>query len=598
MRALAVLLLSSVAAIAAGGWYAYQPVAPTPGEQLLRYVPADSAFLVGFTRPLPAQRFLAAWSRLLPPDAAQLDPRRAAADKGSAMGVLTSLLQQHAASLAKGEWPFALYGFPPKGVMAVYMAGDAPVLRWQLADPRALWKTLDTAEQAAGVQGRSESRGKLRLRRYTFNTGAHRPPLELIFAAGGGFGLATLHTQGFDQKALDEALGLQMPANPFDPDELNNLAWSYSLLPGTAGFIDHQRLLAELSGAAGEHFDKIIEGIMAVQGKTGPFLPALHTPECHDDAKAIIDTWPRTVLGVTEFDERNGRLTERLIIETTDQAMLANLEPLRGHEPAVAKSPQSLFSFSLGIDFSSLTSVIGSFKTQFTGTPYRCPALIAAQHQLPWLSPIQLGIATALLADVKGIAAALFHLQPMNDSVLPVKGDGVVMIATDRPKALWRMVQFMGGLNLAQDPQLDGAPVALPRQLTRGRRIRVALRKEGLAVLIGNAQVPRNGEEKPGASTPNRLVAFRYHDGPATRAALATMEHLSVRMNPVARQRIRGALDDLQTMNMGLEVGIGLGDTGFNVDITVAPESHRPGGADPPMSTAAKSSAQSQADQH
>jgi hypothetical protein len=272
--------------------------------------------------------------------------------------------------------------------------------------------------------------------------------------------------------------------------------------------------------------------------------------------------------------------------------MLANLEPLRGYEPAVAKSPQGLFSFSLGIDFSSLTSVMGNFKTQFAGTPYRCPALIAAQQQLPWLNPIQIGIATALLSDVKGIAAVLFHLQPMNDPALPVKGDGIVMIATDHPKALWRMVQFMGGLNLAQDPQLDGEPVALPKQLTRGRRIRVALRKEGLAVLIGNAQLPRGAEKESQILTPDHLVAFRYHDGPSTREALATIEHLPARMNPAARQRLRGALDDLQAMNMGLEVGIGLGTTGFNVDITAVPEGSKPGGADSPVSAAAKSPAQ------
>lgn len=598
MRALIVLILSSIAAIAAGGWYAYKPISLTPGEQLLRYVPSDSAFFVGFTRPLPTHDFFAIWSGLLPPypsaTTQQLDPREVAADKGAAMGVLAGILQQHMTSLAKGGSPFVLYGFPPKGVMAVYMAGDAPVLRWQLTDPRALWKTLDTAEQAAGIQGRSESRGALRLRRYTFAIREHQPPLELIFAAGGGFGLATLHAEGIGQKVLNETLGVKMPANPLDADEMNNLAWAHELLPGTASYIDHQQLLAKLSGASGEHFTQIIKGIMAVSGTADRLLAALHNPQCRDDADVITDTWPRTLLGVTQFDERQGRLTERLIIETTDQSILARLEPLRGHEPAVAKSPQSLLSFSLGIDFSSLTSVIGTFKTQFTGTPYRCPALVAAQQQLPWPNPIQLGIATALLADVKGIAAVLFHLQSANNPGLPIKGDGVVMIATDHPEALWRVVQFMGGLDLQQPPRLDGEPVPLPKRMTLNQRIRVALRDDGLAVLIGDAQLPRSGGEENGLSTPNDLIALRYQYGRATRATLAAVEDLPMGMNSAARQRVRSALDDLKAMNIGLQVGVGLGDTGFNMDITVSKD-HTPGGT-LPISTSANSSAQ--ADQH
>ncbi|HET8701560.1 MAG TPA: hypothetical protein VFL97_07835 [Nitrococcus sp.] len=581
MRAFVVLLLSSIAAIAAGGWYAYQPIALSPGERLLRYVPSDSAFLLGLTRPLPAQRFLAEWDRLLPPypsAAAQLDPRRVTAEEGPAMGVLAGLLQQRTVGRAKGEWPFSRYGFPPMGVMAVYMAGGAPVLRWQLTDPETLWKTLNTAEQAAGIRGQSESRGSLKLRRYAFSTRGRHSPLELIFAAGDGFGMVTLHVQGVSQRALDAALGVQMPANSFAPSELDDLAWTHGLLSGTAGFIDHQRLLAELSGASDEHFSKLINALTAVFGITDPLLSALHTPDCRDDAKAIADTWPRTILGVTGFEKSTGRLTGRLIIETADQGMLAHLEPLQGDEPAVASSPQSLLSFGLGIDFSSLTSVMGSFETQFTGTPYRCPALIAAQR-LPWPNPLQFGIATALLADVKGAAAALFRLQPASDSTWPIKGDGIIMIASDHPMALWRTVQFMGGLDLKQAPQLDGPPVALPDQWTRGQPVRVALRKNGLAVLFGDAKLPSShAGAGPKASSPHYLVALRFRARHAAAAAQVIMQRLPMRMKPAARQRLRGALDELQALDMGLEIGIGLGNTGFNVDITVVPESATPGG--------------------
>jgi hypothetical protein len=521
MKALVALILL-VVVITAAGWYAYQSSPPTPGSPLLSYVPSDTVFFTGYVRPPTAGKLLIAWRKLRPAYAsnlAGLDPKHATAAGGPAAGVLAGVLRRQAMVTADaGGWPFAIYGLPRGGVVVAYTVGTVPVVRWQLDHPQAFWNTVDAAEQMADVQGQSEFRSALRLRRYAFGTGENRQPLELIIATGNGFGVATLATTGIDEKTLDEVLGVTKPANPLDTTELGTLAGAYGLIPGTVGFIDHLRLLAGLSGTPGNRLGKIVDSIAAWAGADMLF-PSLRTSECLEEANVIASIWPRTVTGVSALDETTDRLSQRLVIEISDEESLARIEHLRGHIPEVVWSLPGIVGIGLGVEISSLVPVVEGLEWRINRATFRCAPLSAAQRLLVRAGTAGLDFATAVLkdtdtrADVKGIAMVLSDVQPMNDPVVPATGDGVLVITAERPEAVWRIVQSVVGPDMDTVPEMGGDPAVFPQHMTQGRRVRALLREQQLAVVVGDAELPERADGKPEVVLPNGLFALRYQNG-------------------------------------------------------------------------------------
>jgi hypothetical protein len=585
MKAFVVFILL-VAVTMVGGWYAYQSSLPTPGSQLLSYVPSDTIFFTGYVRPPTVRKLLATWRKLKPAYASNLigrDPRQATAAGGPAAGVLAGVLRRWAMVTADaGGWPFAIYGLPRGGVMVAYTVGTVPVVRWQLAHPQAFWDTVDAAEQMADVQGQSEFRSALRLRRYAFGSGENRQPLELIIATGNGFGVATLATTGIDEKTLGEVLGVTKPAHPLDTAELDTLAGAYGLIPGTVGFIDHLQLLAGLSGAPGNGLGKIVDSIAAWAGADMLF-PSLRTSECLEDANVIASIWPRTITGVSVPDETTDHLSQRLVIEISDEESLARVERLRGHIPEVVWSLPGIVGIGLGVELFSLAPVAEDLEWRINRATFRCAPLSAVQRLLVRAGTAGLDFATDVLedtdrledtdtrVDVKGVAMVLSDVQPRNDPVVPAAGDGVFVITAERPEAVWQMVQSVVGSDVDTVPEMGGEPAVFPPHMTRGRRVRAFLREQQLAVVVGDAKLPEQVDGKPEVVLPNGLFALRYRNRGGRRTIVHLMEGLPVSMDRAVQQAFRETMEALGVLSLSLALSLDVVKTGLVVDVTATP---------------------------
>jgi hypothetical protein len=582
MKALVVLILL-VAIVTVDGWYAYQSSPPTLGSQLLSYVPSDTIFFTGYVRPPTAGKLLAAWRKprlAYASNLAGFDPRHATAAGGPAAGVLAGVLRRHTMVTADaGGWPFAIYGMPREGIVVAYTVGTVPVVRWQLDRPQAFWNTVDAAEQIADVQGQSEFRSALRLRRYAFGTGENRQPLELIIATGNGFGVATLATTGLDEKTLDEVLGVTQPAHSLDTTELDTLAGAYGLIPGTVGFIDHLQLLAGLFGAPDNCLGKIIDSITAWAG-VDMLFPSLRTSECLEEANVIASIWPRTVTGVSALDETTDRLSQRLVIEIADEESLARIEHLRGYIPEVVWSLPGIVGIGLGVDISSLVSVVEGLEWRINRATFRCAPLADAQQRLVRAGTAGLDFATAMLkdtdghadtdtrADVKGIAMVLSDVQPMNDPVVPATGDGVLVITSEHPEAVWRIVKSVVEPGMDTVPAMDGDPAVFPQHMTPGRRVRAFLREQQLAVVVEDAELPEQVDGKPEVVLPNGLFALRYQSGRGLRTLVHLIEGLPVSMNRAVQQAVRETVEVLSALSLSLALKLDVAKTGLVVDVT------------------------------
>lgn len=582
MKTLVVLILL-VAIVTVDGWYAYQSSPPTLGSQLLSYVPSDTIFFTGYVRPPMAGKLLAAWRKLQPAYAsnlAGLDPRYATAAGGPAAGVLAGVLRRHTMVTADaGGWPFAIYGMPREGVVVAYTVGTVPVVRWQLDHPQAFWNTVDAAEQMADIQGQSEFRSALRLRRYAFGSGENRQPLELIIATGNGFGVATLATTGIDAETLDEVLGVMKPARPLDTTELDTLAGAYGLIPGTVGFIDHLQLLAGLSGASGNCLGKIVDSLTAWAG-TDVLFPSMRTSECLEEVNVIASIWPRTVTGVSALDETTDRLSQRLVIEIADEESLARIEHLRGHIPEVVWSLPGIVGIGLGVEISSLVPVVEGLEWRINRATFRCAPLSAAQRLLVRAGTAGLDLAADVLkdangledtdrsVDVKGIAMVLSDVPSRNDPAVPAAGDGVLVITAERPETVWQIVQSVVGPDMDTVPAMGGDLAVLPQYMTQGRRVRAFLREQQLAVVVGDAKLPEQADGKPEVVRPNGLFALRYQSGRGLHTVVHLMERLPVSMNRAVQQSVRETAEALSALSLSLALSLDVVKTGLVVDVT------------------------------
>jgi hypothetical protein len=312
-------------------------------------------------------------------------------------------------------------------------------------------------------------------------------------------------------------------------------------------------------------------------------FPALRTSECLEEASVIASVWPRTVTGVSVLDETTDRLSQRLVIESSYEESLARIERLRGHIPEVVWSLPGIVNIGLGVELSSLAPVAEDLVWGVNRATFHCSPLSAAQRLLVRAGTAGLDFATDVLkdtdgledtdthTDVKGIAMVLSDVQPMNDPVVPAAGNGVLVVTTERPEAIWRVVQSAVGANVDTVPDMHGEPAVLPQHMTRGWRVRAFLREQQLAVVVGDAKLPEPADGKPEAVRPNGLFALRYQSGRGLRTIVHLMERLPVSMNRAVQQAVRETVEVLSALSLSLALNLDVAKTGLVVDVTATP---------------------------
>lgn len=570
--------------LAATTWYTYtyRSDPPTLDQRLLAYIPSDTIFLAGRTRSPPTESLVGTWRSFVQPLAAMataFDPRHAATEGGSAAGILAALAKRLATSVEGEEgWLFDLIGMPRDGVVAAYTAAGIPVVRWQLADPRALWRTLNTAEQAAGVLGRTEARDGLRMRRYSFGSADSRR-LELIVASGDGFGLITLDVRGVDNEALGQALGVVKPLVSFSAADLDTMAAAYGLIPGSVGFIDTKRLFNALSGAPGEHLDDLVDGFTATPGATNWLFSALDDVKCRETTAAITDFWPRTVFGVPALEGNNSHISLRLVGEIANQDRLATLNQLRGHVPEIAQSRRSVLAVGLGLNGATLQPVVEGLKTRLKDFSVSCEIFPDIQRRMADAAAAALELVGNVLSEwpdlahIKGVAAGLIRVETGSKPSVPNAADGVLMIATEEPRTIRRLIRSATSADADTRPELHGDAVRLlaPPAAAGSQSVRVALREHGVAMLLGNATLPKHADTKPQPLVPNGLLVLRYDGGILAHDIKRATESLTVPEGPEAGQALIKIAELLRATDLAFNVSVDVVEAGVNVDVRATP---------------------------
>jgi hypothetical protein len=451
------------------------PSAAATAEALLAQIPADTPLVYAALDPLP----LAVVERehlLAPADAAALlaaldrlhadDPdayRALALVPRLAHGVL------RATRGALDARALAAIGLEPATRFALYLAGDATVVRVEISDPRALAAALERG--FAGLARRQAIGG--------------RPSYRLEGLSGADVALAAgqlvvvLGEPAARRRALTAALG-SPPARALAVADLAALAERHRLDRDAVGRLTPGRLLAD-----------------------GP------DADCARELGAILAEVPEVAFGRRR---RGGDGEELAVVVPLDAVQRAAVGRVLRPAPAMT-TDRAIAALAIGVELGPLFEWGGRRLAALGQRRLACSALapLGGSARIAVASLAALG--GTPLASIGGVALALDGLGPGSP---PATLRGRARIATTRPDELFALVARSTDGRLAR-AQIGGPRVALPLpgELAALAPAALALDRDALALGLGGAAPPA---PEPAAG---ETAFVRLRLGEAMRARLA-----------------------------------------------------------------------------
>lgn len=456
----------------------------------LAFVPADTPYVAANLDVLDdATRtaLLAQADTQLPVQLAQL---RAFADQMAATDPATArLLRAFVAELdGKTIETFARNaGFDLRGHSVLYGLGLAPVMRLQLADPKAFDAFVGRLESAYGKKFEVTSIGGQSYRRYV----ATASGTQAILAVVGKQAVAALLPADATPTLLRQALGLDRPAkNLQDDGRLATLAKTDGYQHWVVGDLDLTRALPLAASGKDPLFQALFKAhAQAESAKTGePVANQLQIPaSCQADAARIASRVPELSFGYTRLDAKHQDLRWNLSLASDITQAFAGLKvALPGLGADDANAP---FDFSLALPVAQLRTFWMAQADAVVAKPFQCTTLASLNDAFAKMGPALQKAAVPPFGDLLGIGVALDRFAPGANGALP-SFSGRLVLGTTNPAGLLAMGQMMTPALARLKLTADGKPVALPPTLSGmfGQPAWLAMGSQSLALGIGAGQ--------------------------------------------------------------------------------------------------------------
>ncbi len=452
----------------------------------LAFVPADTPYVVANLEIMDdsaRQALLAQADAQLPSQLAQLD---AAADRLAAKDPDGARLLHALRAEFNGKTveTFAQdAGLNLKGYSALYGLGLAPVLRFQLSDPKAFEGFISRLETAYGKKLDLANADKQSYRKYVFAASG----TEMILAMVDKQAVAALLPADASPTLLRQALGLERPQkNLQDDGRLTALTKAKGYQKWLVGELDLSRALPlAVSGK-----DPLIGAILkahaeAESAKTGePVANQLQTsPSCATDAARIAARVPAMSFGYTQLDVKHQDV--RFDVALADDISKA-FASLKVDLPGLGRSGAAPFDLSLALPIAQLRTFWLAEADAVASKPFTCPSLTDLNDAFAKLGPAMQKAAIPPFGDMLGLRIALDSLVPGQNTSLPTFS-GRLVLGTNNPAGLLAMGQMMVPVLARLKPTNDGTPLPLPKDMTGilGQPAWLAMSDKALALGVG-----------------------------------------------------------------------------------------------------------------
>lgn len=465
--------------VACGG----QGEAETANNPLLRYVPADTPFLLANLDTVPPEvtnvylqrmdPFLDQFEATLRGFRSELASSEAELEDPQAEAVLDAILAEFDGKLSREG--LESLGFSLEQMSAFYGHGLFPVLRAGLTDPDAVRAMVARVEANSGVpipEVTFQGVDYWRAAEGDSPMGLYVAILDDHFVMS-----AAPHTR--EAEFLPWLLGLEAPVDAFDPAALVALNRDKGFAPYGSGFMDLDRMADELFEA-----DSLTATWMA---DMGDFDTAAIDPACEREARLVTAFVPRMVAGTTEVTADRVGLRYQL---ETNAWLGGELARLVGDVPPASSDPNRVATFSLNLQMGRVATFLRESANAMAAVPFQCPQLQELNAQVQQMAETLNQPMPPFIGNLNGLRAEVSEFEAGTMDPNAVRGR--LALEMESPQMVIGMASMMipGFEDLQIEP--GGEPVEVPQEImtvvTPDFEAYAVMSKDAIGISLGKGE--------------------------------------------------------------------------------------------------------------
>lgn len=520
----------------------------------LAFVPADTPYVFANTEPAPdaavanwRAQMQGAWPLLVETMDHALAELSDKPESAGAAKVFAAILDEVRDRSTPEQWQQA--GFEPKAHAAIYGIDLLPVMRLELSDPDAFRAMLARIEQKAGQALATRRVGDQEVR--SFGDDAFHGML----AIEGRHLVLTFAPADADEALERRLLGLDRPAQRFDPATLEAFNKQRGYLPYGSGWIDTRRIVALAAASK--------------PGKAGEPLDAT----CREEFDALAAKAPRFGFGYRKLDGDGMTMHARLDLDpATAKSLLALAPALPGRA-----SPEALLDFAIALPVLRARDLLVAQYDALAKAPFRCALLASANAGVAETKAKLTQTIPPPFSDFTGVRMTLSRLSwPAGEAKVP-DASGTLLIGSNNPSFMTSLAQLsvpaLQGLKLTA----DGTPVAIPPSALPGMPanldLNVALGPKVLGVALGKDQLATLSTAVTAAPAASTTLLEMNMRGEIYATFADAIDHFGAALPPESRKQLetqRKLYALYAQWFKNIDARVALAPEGIELDETVA----------------------------
>ena len=549
--------------------YAANADAARKAKDLLQYIPADTPYVMAFTKPLPddvmdkfepaVDNTLAAYKRIMQYTMSEAMVELAAEEGGAEKAEQLQAMSDEILSLMSVEG-LRNAGIGRDALMAIYGDGLLPVFRIALSDGAQFDAAVERLEAKAPEKMPTAS---LRGQEYRY---FDLDDMRVIVATFKNDAVITVVPASLSEDRLARTLGLSKPRNSLaKTKDLRKISKQYGYTDHFVSFIDVERIAASFTGdpsGLNTEFLQIIE-----------HDPAKFSAQCRSEFSSLAGIAPRIVMGYTGVSSRF--LDSGVIVELRDD-IAAGLATLPAAVPGLGPDLGGLMAFGFSLNPLALRSFYEDRLDAMEAEPFKCEALADLQASTVKGREALAQPLPPVVYSFRGFLANITNVEGMDVATQtpPESIDASLLFAMENAQALVSMGAMMSpeiaALNLIPDGKAK--LLNLPQLAEIAEQAFAALSENALSVSVG-ADAEANAEAMLSADiaadSPLMSMSFdaqRYYQF-IGEAAMSDAESEEGEQMPLAmRTAIRDAMVSSGEMYKRMAVNVHLTKRGVEID--------------------------------
>ncbi len=475
-------------------------------SSLLKYVPADTAYVFASLEPLPddvmddiepmLDQVLVSYRSVLKEVVAAKQSELTEEQQNSEEALRAKALVEELSTLLSVQG-MRDAGIARDSLMAFYGNGLLPVMRIGLSDGALFEAAIARFEERAGTEmAVAEAAGQS----YRYFDAEE---LRIVVAVVDDQAVFALVPAEFDDAQTGRALGLTLPDSSIaDSTVLQDIISKYDYTNHVVGFVDVAAIAERFVGQpTGLDVDLMV---LLEHDNTDM------SDVCKAEIRKVAGVAPRMVVGYTGISAR--RFDSNIVFELRDD-IAAGLQALPAVVPGLGGDRGGLMSFGMSLDFKAARSFMEARLDAMEADPFECEHFSDMQGGMAQVRESLNQPLPPMVYDFKGFIAVIDEIEGLDVATQtpPTSVDGSFLLAMDNAQGLVSMGAMFSPELAALNLQPGGDPVALDLPELQAMDISAfaALTDSALAVSVGEESASEvQGMLDAEGSTPPPFLSF------------------------------------------------------------------------------------------